>query len=385
VTDGRGAGPRWSGVAWAAAGTELRRWRRQRLAVAAALVVPIAMAALVSLALGTDVGALSATLAVADEDRGPAATAFRREVLGSPAVRDAVAVEEVDGEAAARRLVDDEDVDAAIVVPAGITERLASEGRSGIEVVRGDAEPIAGDLAALLVDQFDIRARAQVLAAERAGADPPEPWRLQVAVTTPGGDRLDAATYYGPAVGLFFVLVTMGLAASQLVADRQRGVVERLAAAPAPRSAVVVGRAAAAVTVGALSLGTLAAAMQLLFGRSWGPPIPVIAVTAATLVGMGGVTAVLATVARAPDQAQALAVGVAFVLALASGSFTPPGGADRPAVAAWVPTTHALDAYALLTTERAGLAAVGPAIAALVAFGAAGVLVTSVLARRLVR
>lgn len=385
MTDGRGAGVGWLGVAWAAAGTELRRWRRQRVAVAAALVVPLAMAALISAALGTDIGGFSATLVVVDHDRGPAAAAFRDEALGARAVRDVVAVEEVASERAARRLVDDEAVDAALVLPAGISERLAADGRSGIEVVTGETDPIANDLAVLLVEQFDVRARAQVLASERTGGRPPEPWPLEVVVTTPGGDRLDAATYYGPALGLFFVLVTMGFVGSQLVADRQRGVVDRLASAPVPPSAVVVGRAMAAVALGGLSMGTLAAGMQLLFGRSWGPPLPVLALTLAVVVALGGTAAVIASLARTSEQAQTLSIGTAFVFALASGSFTPPGATARSVLAPWVPTTHALDAYTLVSTERAGIASVAPALAALLAFGGAAVLLTSALTRRWVR
>lgn len=379
----RGRGSEWLRVVGATAGVELRRWRRQRVAVASALLLPVAMAVLVSLALGDDLGEFSTSFAFVDGDQGPAGAAFEDQVFGSPAVRDMVAVREVETEDEARRLLDRGDVAAAIVLPDGLTQTLTDGDGPWIEVLRDHDEPIAGDLAALLVNQYEIRGQETVVAVERVGAVPAEPWPLEVAVTAPGGRQLDAATHYGPSLGLFFLLVTMGFAASRLVADRRRGVVERVAAGPAALSAVLTGRAVAALAVGGLSMAVLALTAQLVFGRSWGPPGPLAAVTAAVVVAMAGVAALLAALARTAEQAQALSIGVAFLFALASGSFAPPGAALRPAFAELAPTTHALDAYATLTTERAGLAAVGSSLVALLAFGAVGLLLTPVLVRRL--
>jgi linearmycin/streptolysin S transport system permease protein len=304
---------------------------------------------------------------------GPAGRAFVERALGDPALRDVVTVDEVGSDAAARALLDGDRVSAVIVLPRGLGGSLA-EGRPAGIVVRGRADrSIARGLAQLVVVQYEARARAAALATAGAGADPVGLWPLTVRVTTPGGGRLDAATHYGPAVGLFFVLVTLGFAAAELAGDRARGIVERVAATSAPRGAVLAGRAAAAVAIGGLSLGTLAFAMAAGFGEGWGPPVSVAAVSVAVLAAMTGIAAAVAAFARTPDQAWALAAVVSFACALGSGSFAPPGTASRPAWAALSPTTDALDAYALATTEHAGLAALAPSLAALVAVGAAGV------------
>jgi ABC-2 type transport system permease protein len=385
VTDRRAA---WWGTTIASARLELRRWRRERVAVVCALALPVVMAALVSVALGSDLSEYSTDLAVVDHDHGAASDAFSQRVLDDPVVRDVAGSRVVDSEAAARNLLDRGDVGAVIVLPEGLTARLAGTGdgdAARIRVLRADDDPIAGDLAALLVDQFEIRAGATTLAQRAGNADAGKRWPLAVDVTAPGGAGLDAATHYGPSLGLFFVLVTMGFTASRLVADRQRGVVERLAAGPSSPSAVLVGRAAAALAIGGLSLVTLAVAMWLLFGESWGPALPVLAVTAAVVVALAGVAAVLAALARTPAQAQSLSVGVAFVFALASGSLAPPGAALRPAFAALVPTTHALDAYATITTERGGIGSVAVPLAVLCLFGLGAALLTPLVSRRLAR
>jgi ABC-type multidrug transport system permease subunit len=113
--------------------------------------------------------------------------------------------------------------------------------------------------------------------------------------------------------------------------------------------------------------------MQVLFGRSWGPLLPVVAVIGAVVLALGGIAAVVAAHARTPEQVQTLVAGVSFVFALAGGTFAPPGAAGpRSSLAALVPTTYALDGFAVLSTERAGLGAIGGVLAALVGFAVVG-------------
>jgi ABC-2 type transport system permease protein len=377
--------PGWLAVAATSAGTELRRWRRQRVAVATSLVLPLAMAALISLALGGDLSSFSTTFAVVDRDHGPAAASFVGDALGSAAVERVVHVQRVGTQNEARRMLRAGDADAILILPSGMSEAIAAGRASGIELVRDDAKSVDGDLAALLVDQFGIRARAATLTARDGRRTPTGPWPLEVRMTAPGGSQLDAPTHYGPALGMFFVLVTMGFVASSLVADRQRGVVERLASTPVPPSALLLGRAMAAVTVGGLSMAIVALSMRVLFGRSWGPPGPVVVVTVAVVLAIAGVAALISAVARTPAQAQSLSLAVAFAFALLSGSFAPPGAAARPLLAGLSPTTHALDAYATLTTEHSGLAAIAPSLVALVGIAAAGALLAAVFGRRILR
>jgi ABC-type multidrug transport system permease subunit len=374
---------RWLAVCGLVVSTELRRWARQPVAVASAFLLPVGMATLISLVIGGDAAGLSVTVAVADEEQGPASTAFLEQALGDPSVDDVLAVERVGREDQARRLVDQGRADVLVVLPEGLTDRLASSRATGI-VVQGE-DPLAADLVLLVTDQFVTRARATALALSETGASPSAPWPLEVSVTAPDGQALDAATHYGPGVAMFFVLVGLGFAAQRLVADRQRELVDRLAVAPVPLSAALMGRGVAALTVGGVSLATAALAMQLLFGIGWGPVLPVAVMIVAAVGALAGVAASLAALCRTPGQAQMLSAGVAFVFALASGTFSPPGSiATRPAFAELVPTTHALDGFALLATEDAGLATVAVPLAALALFGLGGLAVTAVAARRLI-
>jgi hypothetical protein len=362
----------------AAVGVELRRWWRQPIAVAATLVAPVAVASLVSLALGGQ-QSLDATVAVADLDGGPVAEAFMSEGLGHPRVADVVDVREVESARMAERLVDDGSVAAAVVLPAGMSEGLAA-GSPGPRVLRPGEPSLGTDLVDLVVDSFATRVRATGVALEATGELPPDVAALTVAPVAPGGRALDAATHYGPAVGLFFVMVVLGYAVDNHVADRRRGLVDRVAATSAPAWAVAAGRALAALSVGCMSLAVTSATMQLAFGRSWGPMLSVAGLAVAVSFAIAGLTAAVSGVARTPGQAQGLTVALAFGMALASGSFTPPGATTgRPPLADLLPVTMALDGFTLAATEDAGLAALASVLAGLAAVGVVGFLATAAL------
>ncbi len=374
MTDGRAGARRWLGTAAAVARVDVRRWSRQRMAVLAALVLPLATAALVSAALGGELGVTS-TVAVADLDGGPAGRAFRTEALGDPRVAEALRVRRVDSAAEVRDLVDRDEVDAGIVIPAGLTASIAAGDVPAIDVVRDDGPSTGADLAALVTDSYTRRARAVA-----AGAGDGDEASLTVEPVAPGGRALDAAAHYGPAVGLFFVMVALGYAVDAQVTDRRLGVADRLASTQAPASAVVAARVATALALGTVSLAVTALAMQVLFGAGWGPPATVAALVLATSFAYAGLAAVIAAVVRTPGQAQGVAAAVAFLLALASGSFTPPGAAAlHLPLAGVLPSTVALDGFARATTERAGLGEVAPALVALVEVGIVGLLVAAAL------
>lgn len=364
----------WVGTAVAVARVDLRRWSGQRMAVLAALVLPLATAALVSAALGGELR-VTYTVAVADLDGGAAGRAFRTEALGDPRVAEALRVRRVASAAEVRDLVEGDEVDAGIVIPAGLTASMAAGEVAPIEVVRDDGPSTGADLAALVGDSYTRRARAVAGGGDATGA------ALVVEPEAPGGRALDAAAHYGPAVGLFFVMVALGYAVDAQVTDRRLGVADRLASTPAPASAVLAARAVTALALGAVSLAVTALAMQALFGAGWGPPGTVVALVLATSFAYAGLAAVLAAVVRTPGQAQGVATAVAFVLALASGSFTPPGAAvpDLP-LTGLLPSSVALDGFALAGTEGAGLTEVAPALLTSVKVGILGLVVAPALA-----
>jgi hypothetical protein len=377
--------PSWPAVTIASAKVELRRWVRQPLAVATALVAPVAVAALISVALGGE-PTIRATVAVVDLDGGAAGASFVDDALGDPQVADLLDVRRVATRGAAEQMVADGAVTAGIVLPRGLTAGT-TDGRTGtsvgIEVLRPAEPSLGADLAAMVVDVYEIRRRAASVALATTGAVLPPDDGLPVTPVAPGGQALDPATHFGPAIGLFFVVLALASAVDGHVEDRRRGIVDRVAATPASGAALTAGRSAAAVAVGGVSLAVTAASMQLAFGRSWGPAGSVAGLVVAAAFALAGLAAVVAALVRSPGQAQGASVTLAFVMALASGTFTPPGAAvSRPALAELAPTTMALDGFALASTENAGVTELAAALGGLAAVGLLGFLITGLLEMR---
>jgi hypothetical protein len=371
---------RWPAVAAASAILDLRRWYRQPLAVVTALVLPALVAVLVTGALGGE-PQLATTWAVVDDDHGPVARAFIDDALKAPALGDRVDVRLVEI-GPARRALERGAVSAVIVLPRDLSESVATEGRATIAVIPPHDATLGTDLAALVVDQFAVRAWAASVPAAGGGAGSNEAWPIALTIESASGHRLDAAAHYGPAIGMFFVLLALGFGAQVHVVDRERGIVGRIVSTSAPLSAVLVGRAAAGVAVGGLSLSATAVTMGLVFDRSWGPPAAVVPLVLAVLVCFTGIAALVATVVRTSAQAQVATTAVAFLLALGSGSFAPPGSTGRAPGAGLVPTTRALDAFAELAVDGAGLRAIWADLAILLGLGAVLLIATLGLAER---
>lgn len=367
--------PGWVGTAVTVAATDLRIWRRQWIAPVTALLLPALVAAIVSTTLGS-LPEPKASWAIVDLDGGAAAQAFEAEVLDGPALAGLVTVRHVD-RAEAERLVADGDVDAALVLPAGMTADLLVGRPPQIEVLRPRIETFGADLADLVARQATVRSWAASVAlveggaVEGVGADGGSGlrWPIEVDVRAANGRALDAAGHYGPAIGLFFVMLSLGFAAQAQVTNRETGIMQRLDSTSVRRGAVLLGHAGAGVVIGGLSLVTTLAVMSLVFGHGWGALAATAALVAAVLVAYTGIAALIAAAARTAGQATLLAVSVPFAFALASGTFAPPGTASRPSFAALAPPTYALDAFAELGVNGAGVVTIGGQLAVLVACG----------------
>jgi ABC-type multidrug transport system permease subunit len=182
---------------------------------------------------------------------------------------------------------------------------------------------------------------------------------------------------------MFFLMVSMGFAAARLVADRERRVIERISIGR-PLLPVLLGRACAGVAVGGLSVLVMSMSTMLFFGRTWGPAPYVALVTVVVVVAFSAMAAVAASLSRTTTQAQMATVGLAFLFAVTSGFFSPPGAAVSSELAHYVPTTFALNAYQALATGDLAFAAFGVNLLVLVAFAGAAVGVAAFTSRKVI-
>jgi ABC-2 type transport system permease protein len=141
--------------------------------------------------------------------------------------------------------------------------------------------------------------------------------------------------------------------------------------APIRRSAVLGGKLLTSVALGALSMVVLAVTTHFLLDAHWGDPLGVALLTGAGVVAATAVMALVATLARTPEQAQAWQSMVALVLGMLGGTFFPvaQAGGLLAALSLATPQAWFLRGIENLAGGASAAAVAGP-VAAMLAFAA---------------
>jgi len=374
--------------------TDLRRRFRNRSFVIRAFVGPLLLAGIISLAFGGG-DDVDAKIGLVDADGSPLASGFVGALTGGAADSGGLRFVAVDSAAAARRQVDDGDLGAAIVVPAGFAASLAGDAPADVDVLTSGDSPIAAEVARAVATELTSRAGAGRLAVATAsatgapapGVDDLAAIDLPVTVETTGtGGHVSPAAYFGPAMGMLFLFLSVGVVAADLLADRRTGLLDRVRSGPVGSGAIIAGRGLAVVAVGVTSLCIIWAFTTAVLGAEWGDPVGVVVVILAAALAVAGIAGLVASLARTEQSAQTVAAAIAFLLALVGGAFVPVG--QLPAVLGTValltPMGQALRSFALLSAGDAGLVDILPYLAGLLVWaGACGVVATRLLPVRL--
>ncbi len=373
------------------AAADLRRRLRNRSFVIQALAGPIVLAGIISLAFGG--GDFETTIGLVDADGSPASEGFVTGVAGADA--GGIDFVEVDSAADARARVDDGDLGAAVVVPDGFTASLQTDAPGDLDIITSSDGSVSAEVARSVARGFTDQANAARLAAATIAAtggtvpdaDQLGAIELPVQVTTVGtGGDVSPAAYFGPAMGLLFLFLSVGAVARDLLGEKRIGLLDRVRAGPVSDGAILAGKGASVIAIGVTSLGVIWAVTELGLGARWGDPVGVVAMILAAAVAVGGVAGLVAGLARTEQSADMLASVVAFVFALVGGAFIPIG--DMPDALARLslltPTGWALRGFAELSAGNGSVADVIPHVLVLLAWGlVAGGIAARVLPRRL--
>ncbi len=236
------------------AANDLRRRLRDRSALITAFVAPFVLAAIISLALGAGSGGLDAEIGVVDADGSEVSRSLVAGLLdgrdpdGRRRPEGSIRFVPVASEEQAQAGIDDGELGAAIVFPAGFGPALATPRPLPLRVVRDAGRAITGEVAASIaqgvVARLDVANLSIALVASSAGR-PPTPEDLarlgararavELPVTVreeaPGGGQVKLASYFGPSMAIVFLFLTVGFGAQSLLAERRRGTLARLRAA----------------------------------------------------------------------------------------------------------------------------------------------------------
>lgn len=370
---------------------DLRRRLRNRSFLILAVAGPLAIATVITLAFGSD-PEFDATFGIVDADGSDLGGGVVAALTGGDAGLD---FEQVGSVAEARDGIEDGDLDAAVVIPEGFAASLATGDPAPVEILAGSDGQLAADVARSVAGELAARADAARLAAATAvalGGPVPDAEALTtidlpVAVEQEGtGGDVSPAAYFGPSMGIFFLFLSIGTVARDLLAAKRTGVVDRIRAGPVGAGALLAGKGLAVVVTGVTSLLVIWGATAVLLGADWGEPAGVVVLIVSAALAMAGIAGLLAALARTEQSADTLATAVALVFALVGGSFLPPGSlpASVRRLGLLTPTGWAQRGFADLAAGNGTVADVVPAAAVLVAWGlVAGAVAARLLPSRL--
>ncbi len=375
-------------AALAIAAKDLRQRIRDRSAIAIAIVAPFGLAAMFALLIPTGAGAFQVTYAVVDADRGLLAAAFRAGPLAGLVDAGVAELVELPSEAVARDRVAARAVDAAIVIPAGFSDAVVAGVAAEIVVVGNVdanlATQVATSVASGFIDELAaIRlAVATTIVVEGGVPDPARSTELaeraqrtrvpiDIVGTTADSRQAGSATFYAASMAVFFLFFTAQFGVLSLLGERRTGTLSRIAAAPVPAWAIVLGKALATFVLAAGSMTVLVVASSLLLGARWGDPAAVSLLVLGVVVSAMGITALITTLTRTEEQAGNWNSIAAMVLAILGGAFFPVSRGPEFLQQASVLTPHAwfLRGIGDLAPPDAGISAVLVPIAALFAIG----------------
>jgi ABC-2 type transport system permease protein len=346
----------------------------------------------------------------------------------SPDLADLVEATTSSDAAAARQAVNADKVAAAIIIPAGFTEKIIPAGlqqgafsaltqhereQGVVEVYASPERPISASIVRSIVNAVLNRMTAAGAAAQtsimqllisgyvlpkdmqqigneigmRSGEQASQGGSLKLSVQSVGAQSnsggFDWMAYMAPSMAVLFLMFTVSLGGRSILAERQWGTLQRLLISPSSAAQVLGGKVSGIFLTGLAQMAILIAFSALAFGVRWGAPVALIVLIVATVFAATGWGALIAAYAKSPGQAMSIGSMLALVFAGLAGNFVP-----RQNYPEWLqklslvtPNAWALEGFQSLG-QGGGLAAVLLPVAALTIMGAVLFTIATVLFRR---
>lgn len=312
------------------AAKDLRQRLRDRTLLMYALLLPLGLAVVFNMLFSGVDEEQAFRFGVVNDDHGAVASAFVDQVLKPAEESGAIDLRTPASREEGERLVEDGDLSALFVVPAGFTTAVNTGAGTGIEII-GDADSRVGvEVARSLATAFTSQVMTVRLSVALVGGDAQTAERAAAfseAVTVENvaasNKQLSWSTYMATAMAVFFLFFTVQFGVSGMLEERENGTLPRLLAAPVSRTSLLAGKILVSVLVGVISMVLLIAATTLLLGAHWGDPL---GLGLLVLMGVLAATAVMAGVAafaRSHEQAGQWQAVLAITLGALGGAFFP--------------------------------------------------------------
>ena len=309
---------------------------RDKSAILLGLVAPLGLAFIFAAIIpDTTARSFDVHVGVVDQDGGVIAAGFVDGVLPAVEEQGIVTVSSYDALDVALTDVEQGDPDAVYVFPSGFSDGVQSGAGGTVRLVRNVDSTIGGQIAQAILDGYLAEVEAVTISVGTgvlSGADDvaaltqaaqESPAAVVLADTEASDRTLDATTFFAAGMAVFFLFFTVQFGVSSLLEERLNGTLPRLLGAPISRWSIIGGKALTSFVLGIVSMVVLAVATTFLIGADWGNPVGVAILMMAGVLSALGIMAVVAVVARTPEQAANWQSIVAVVLGLLGGTFVP--------------------------------------------------------------
>lgn len=329
----------------------------------ASLLLMLLAPYLLTLGLGAVTGSFSdergtvepIPVAVVNEDPGDFGAALV-EVLRSEEMAEFLVVTVLEDEATARAQVEEDEVAAAILIPADFSTHLLPSSGGGtpseeplLELYANPTRPISVGIVETIVGGFvervqetvgsvevivgqlvssgrvspaEIPALAEALGRELVETEESAPAiTLDTVGTADSEAPFNPLTLLAPAMAVFFLMYTVGAGARGILTEWEEGTLPRLLTTPTRISQILAGKMLGIFMMGVLQLSILILATGLMFGLEWGSPLPVALLILALAAAATGWGLLLAAFSRSAAQVSGLGSAMMLLFGILGGSF----------------------------------------------------------------
>jgi ABC-2 type transport system permease protein len=260
---------------------------------------------------------------------------------------------------AARRLVDEDQAAAAVIIPEGFTRSIIPaqgtmfEANSTqaepvkIEVYANPSRPTSAGVVQAIVDEFisrldegRTRGMTSIVGLLQAGLLDPqnaesearalfdnagqtESTAISLKTNRAGAEAVDfdILAYMAPGMALLFLMYTVSYGGRSILAERSQGTLPRLLVSPTTAAQVLGGKVLGIFFTGVAQLGILILASSVFFGVQWGDTLGVALLILAAVFGATGWGMLITALARSPAQVGSIGSATMLIFGILGGSF----------------------------------------------------------------
>jgi len=260
---------------------------------------------------------------------------------------------------AARRLIDEDEASAAVIIPEGFTQSIIpAEGTMfdpnyvqpepvKIEVYTNPSSPTSAGVIKAIVDEFVSRVEegrtsgmtsivqlmsTGLLNSQNAeseardlfqNVDGTKSTAITLKKNTEGAEAVefDLLAYFAPGMALMFLMYTVSYGGRSILAERSQGTLPRLMISPTHTAQVLGGKVLGIFFMGVAQVGILILASSVFFQVKWGDALGIIILILAAVFGAAGWGMVITALARTPAQVGSTGSAIMLIFGILGGSF----------------------------------------------------------------